>query len=289
MGTGAAYSLLAGTEQAHAFWNPFAKVPYGAELRNDVVALLESSEPPLGPEFVRLAWHSSGTYTKGEQGGNHGTMDKVPEKDDPANAGLGKARGALAPLVAKHSISKADLWVLASLIAIDEMGGPKIPFHYGRQDGNKCPPTGRLPDAAQGSDHIRSVFYRMGFNDQEIVALIGAHALGRCNKDRSGYEGPWTNDPYGFSNSFFTELTEKTWQIKPSSRGTPNEQFEDAETKKLMMLPADMALLSDPKFRVYVDKYAADNDKFFDDFSAAYTKLMNLGWEGQLSGPTTDY
>lgn len=32
----------------------------------------------------------------------------------------------------------------------------------------------------------------MGFNDREIVALLGAHALGRCHEDRSGYWGPWT-------------------------------------------------------------------------------------------------
>ena len=40
--------------------------------------------------------------------------------------------------------------------------------------------------------HIRDIFYRMGFNDREIVALIGAHTLGRCHADRSGYVGPWT-------------------------------------------------------------------------------------------------
>lgn len=44
----------------------------------------------------------------------------------------------------------------------------------------------------QGSGHVRDIFYRMGFNDQEIVALLGAHTLGRCYTDRSGYEGPWS-------------------------------------------------------------------------------------------------
>ncbi len=49
-------------------------------------------------------------------------------------------------------------------------------------DGTKCPPNGRLPDASQGAQHLRDVFYRMGFNDQEIVALSGAHTLGRCHQ-----------------------------------------------------------------------------------------------------------
>jgi hypothetical protein len=46
-----------------------------------------------------------------------------------------------------------------------------------------------LPDGALGADHIREVFGRMGFSDQEIVALSGAHALGRCHSDRSGFDG----------------------------------------------------------------------------------------------------
>lgn len=46
----------------------------------------------------------------------------------------------------------------------------------------------------------------MGFNDKEIVALSGAHTLGRAHKERSGFEGAWTEDPYLFDNSYFKEL-----------------------------------------------------------------------------------
>lgn len=44
----------------------------------------------------------------------------------------------------------------------------------------------------QGGHHVRDVFYRMGFNDREIVALVGAHTLGRCHTTASGYSGPWS-------------------------------------------------------------------------------------------------
>lgn len=44
------------------------------------------------------------------------------------------------------------------------------------------------------------------FNDQEIVALIGAHALGRCHTDRSGFEGPWTFSPTTMTNEFYKLL-----------------------------------------------------------------------------------
>lgn len=74
------------------------------------------------------------------------------------------------------------------------MGGPKIDFTPGRIDyksEKQCPPNGRLPDAKQGAEHIRDVFYRMGFSDREITVLVGGgHAVGRCHTDRSGFEGP---------------------------------------------------------------------------------------------------
>lgn len=76
------------------------------------------------------------------------------------------------------------------------MGGPKIEFTPGRTDAtseSSCPPNGRLPDATQGAQHIRDVFYRMGFTDREITALNGGgHTIGRCHPDRSGFTGPWT-------------------------------------------------------------------------------------------------
>lgn len=74
-------------------------------------------------------------------------------------------------------------------------GGPKIDMLYGRVDGDEesCGNTDGLPagdapfptgDGPGG--HLRAVFYRMGFDDQEIVALSGAHTLGRAFSNRSG-------------------------------------------------------------------------------------------------------
>lgn len=139
------------------------------------------------------------------------------EGGDPANAGLQHARVFLEPVKEKHpwityseSVSSPtlhvhltlthilSLWTLAGVVAIEAMGGPKIPWKPGRTDfvdDSKCPPPGRLPDGALASDHIRQVFQKqMGFNDQETVALIGAHNLGRCHSDRSGFDGPWVTE-----------------------------------------------------------------------------------------------
>ena len=66
--------------------------------------------------------------------------------------------------------------------AVEEAGGPMIPWRAGRSDaddGSKTVPDGRLPDATQGAAHLRAIFYRMGFNDKDIVALSGAHSMGK--------------------------------------------------------------------------------------------------------------
>lgn len=110
-----------------------------------------------------------------------------PEAAHGGNAGLHIARQLLEPIKAKYpGLSYADLYALAGTVAIEALGGPKCAFRPGRIDfeESKFTPTpdGRLPDASQGADHVRAIFYRMGFSDQEIVALCGAHALGRCHK-----------------------------------------------------------------------------------------------------------
>ncbi|KAI8326368.1 heme peroxidase [Martensiomyces pterosporus] len=249
----------------------------------DIADLLEDEDyddGSYGPVFVRLAWHASGTFDKKTStgGSSGGTIRFHPEASHGANAGLDVARDRLEPLKKKYpSISYGDLYTLAGVVAIQELGGPTIPWRPGRVDNMTaadCTPDGRLPDAAQGADHVRNIFYRMGFNDQEIVALEGAHALGRCHSSRSGFEGPWNASPTVFTNFLFTELLDNTWVPK---KWDGPFQYVDKQTGQFMMLPADIAFKTDPKFRQYVEKYAADQDAFFADFSKAFAKLLELG------------
>jgi catalase (peroxidase I) len=240
----------------------------------------------IGPVLVRLAWHASGTYDKADgSGGSSGAkMRYEPEAKWGANAGLEHARAFLEPIKEKYpDISYADLWTLAGTVAIEEMGGPKLRWTPGRtddKDGKLSPADGRLPDAAQGAKHIRDIFYRMGFNDKEIVALVGAHCLGRCHTDRSGFSGPWTRAPTTFSNLFFVELVENKWEQK---KWNGPKQFADP-SGDLMMLPADLALRDDPEFRKHVDLFAKDEKAFFDAFASAWPKLMELGTGLDKSG-----
>jgi len=227
---------------------------------------------------VRLAWHASGTYDKADRSGgsNGATMRFAPESTDDANAGLNIIRDLVAG-ASTPNLTVADKWIFGGALAVEFTGGPKIPFVACRADhtdGSQCPPNGRLPDASQGAQHLRDVFYRMGFDDKEIVALSGAHTLGRCHRSRSGYDGPWTTNPLRFDNEYFRNLINLEWKTVDING---KSQFADVATGKLMMLPTDMALITDPSFRPHVEAYAKSQELFFHDFSLAFAKLLALG------------
>ena len=166
------------------------------------------NEKNCGPVFVRLAWHDAGTYDKdvGETwpaaGGAVGSIRYDPEITHGANAGLASAISLLEPVKeAFPDVSYADIFQMASARAIELAGGPKIDMLYGRVDAagpKDCSPEGNLPDAEAGDNgkyggdggtkstedttpfgHLRKVFYRMGFDDEGIVALSGAHTFGK--------------------------------------------------------------------------------------------------------------
>lgn len=250
----------------------------------------------FGPVLVRLAWHLSGTYAQATSGCPHqsggsygGTIRLEKEAKDPANNGLQNARWFLEDIKKKYPwISYGDLYTLSGVVAIQEMGGPKIGWRHGRKDqGEEAAQTSRLPDASRDADYVRHLFARMGFNDREVVSLIGAHALGSCHvlappmpgSDKStgpgsGFTGRWTASPNFFTNEFYRLLLEDKWNIKDWSGP---RQYENKDG--LMMLPTDMALIADEKYKKIVQHYAADQDAYFKDFAKDFKKLLELGIE----------
>lgn len=281
-----------------------------AKIKTELEALMDDESAPnpsvdnaggslggggyVAPMLVRLCWHSCGSYGKsaGDGGSDGGTIRFAPEINHGGNAGLKHAIGVLAPIKENHpGASWADLIVLAGVVAISAMGGPDCGFTPGRTDApapntpakkdKRFTPDDRLPDAALGAQHLRDVFYRMGFDDKEIVALSGAHAVGRCHTDRSGFWGPWTYAENALSNDYYKFLLDKKWTVKKTHEGKPwtgPTQYE-ADGGALMMLPTDMVLISDPSFKKYVQLYAKDEDTFFADFALAFRKLTELGFK----------
>lgn len=207
-------------------------------------------------------------------------------------AGLQAAVDLIEPIKQKYpDVSYADLYQMASAVAVEVAGGPKLAMRYGRKDVNDpadCAKEGNLPSAghpfpdksATPGEHLRHVFHRMGFNDQEIVALSGAHTLGRSRPDRSGWgkaetkytkDGPgkpggqsWTVDWLVFNNAYFKDIKA--------------QKDED-----LLVLPTDAAVFEDAGFRPFAEKYADDEAAFFADYAAAHVKLSELGvaWDGE--------
>lgn len=238
--------------------------------RRDLHRSLVQNNNNAAPILLRLAFHDAGNYNATtKQGGANGSVRFTQELNRPANKGMENAVKFCEPIKRRHpDITYADLYQLAGIVAVEVTGGPAIEFVPGRTDTD-VPDDDGIPNPRGGADHLRTVFYRMGLNDKDIVALSGAHALGGAHKDRSGFDGNFTRNPLKFDNSYFVELL----------RG---------DTPGLVKFPTDKALISDPRFRPFVELYARDQNAFFRDYAESHQKMSELGFNYPESNISED-
>ena len=122
----------------------FKKLDYAA-LKKDLLQLMTDSQDwwpadfgHYGPQFIRMAWHSAGTYRSGDGrgGGGRGQQRFAPLNSWPDNVNIDKSRRLLWPIKQKYgqAISWADLFILTGNVALESMGFRTFGFGAGRED-----------------------------------------------------------------------------------------------------------------------------------------------------------
>jgi len=290
---------------------------FRSKLRDKLVKL------NCSPIMLRLAWSDCASFDKSirqwpECGGATGSIRFDREVKCPANSGLIKAIDLLQQVKQEFkTVSWADAIQMAGALAVEVTGGPVVEMRYGRMDAPEvsgqsgaskqkaasaakrqhAPLSLRLPSAvspfpdnAPSADvHIRNTFYRMGFSNKDIVALCGAHTIGRAFKDRSGV-CPFTSGDQGAT--IYTRPTSIAKGDGVSGIGMPGGcswtknwlQFDnsyflhtDEADANLLWLPTDKALKECPEFKPHFIKYAKDEKAFFSDYASAHKRMSENG------------
>eukprot|EP01031_Cornospumella_fuschlensis_P033277 gene33277-40260_t len=284
----------------------------------DLVNMMERSH--CQPILLRLAFADAATYdyTISEwpkSGGVNGSIAKCEAlMNETFNAGLAKAIAILAPFKKKYStISWADLIQMAGAAAVHSTGGPLIRLAYGRRDIDDQHPDlwedlsnngVYLPKPyppyplgePMASAHLRILFNRMGLHGKEVVALMGAHTIGRAFQDRSGVCPFYSGEQGATTYTKVTSSAHGSLDMKKKDKGvgmaggcswTKNwlqfdnsyfkRPFEDVDNKELLWLPTDEALMQYPLFREHLLRYSKDQQAFFEDYAAAHKKMSELG------------
>jgi len=250
-----------------------------AEAIKEILVQPDYPDGHIGPLIIRLVFNSCATFDLGDGSGgiNGATMRFKEENECKFNKGLEVAFAYLEPIKAEFPwISYSDLWVLASYVALEDLGGPQIEFQGGRVDATEPTvwvATERLFKTDWGPTGMRKVFHRMGFNDREIVVLMHGHTLGKAHLEYSGYCGQWTSDPLNFDVEYSKELFYNEWALY---RQYGTKQFIDL-TQTRMMLSTDYCMTIDATFRRWLEHYAENEEKLRRDFGIAWKKATEQG------------
>ena len=243
--------------------------------------------------MLRLAFHDAVRRADGQTRGADGSIQyEIP---DAENVRLGRPL-ALVMAMKPDALSVADAVVVAGAAAVEASGGPRIAIGLGRLDASAAAPATlerpiqqpgdeardvvkrTLPEPGLSTVGLRRYFRRVGLSDQELVALMGAHTLGRHNTllnmtkaclrnltreclETAPVRAPFeARTPDAFDNSYYSLLL--AWDDRSLERGEAN------------FIPTDVALVLDASFRRHVVAFARSEPLFRTTFARAYAKLV---------------
>ena len=262
------------------------------QLRQAVFAAVAADATVAGA-LLRLAFHDAVRRADGQTRGADGSIQyEIP---DAENVRLGRPL-ALVMAMKPAGLSVADAVAVAGAAAVEASGGPRIAIGLGRLDASAAAPAtlGRpiarpgdeardvvkrtLPEPGLSTVGLRRYFRRVGLSDQELVALMGAHTLGRHNTllnmtkaclrnltreclENAPVRAPFeSRTPDAFDNSYYALLL--AWDDRSLERGEAN------------FIPTDVALVLDASFRRHVVAFARSEPLFRATFARAYAKLV---------------
>ena len=250
-----------------------------------------------GGLFIRLAWHSAGTYRITD--GRADVWEPEELYWGPEGAWLGDERYSGERQLA------------------EPLGAVQMGLIYVNPEG-----PGGNPDPLASARDIRETFFRMAMNDEETVALIaGGHTFGKthgagdaalvgADPEASDIEaqglgwhskygtgmgadaiggGPevtWTQTPTKWSNHFFDNLFKYEWELTKSPAGVKQwvaknapadipDAFDPSKKKLPTMLTSDLALRFDPIYEKISRRFYEHPDQFADAFARAWFKLTH--------------
>ncbi len=262
------------------------------------------------PELVRTAWASAASYRQTDmRGGANGARIRLaPQKDWAVNQPEELAR-VLATLEEVQEdfnddngdtpVSLADLIVLGGAAAIEKAAADaghdiQVPFVAGRTDA-----TAEMTDAdsfawlepkADGFRNYLSADYPrppavglveraalLGLTVPEMTALVGGLRVLGANADGSAH-GVFTDSPQQLSNDFFVNLVDMStvWRKSDEAEGIYVGSDRQSGDTKWTATPVDLIFGSNSELRAISEFYSTNEaeDKFVEDFVAAWTKVM---------------
>ena len=267
----------------------------------NVKAKIAASGLSIG-ELVSTAWDSARTFRGSDmRGGANGARIRLaPQKDWEGNepARLARVLSVLEPIAAEAGASIADVIVLAGNVGIEKAAEAagfdiSVPFAPGRgdasdemTDADSFAPLEPIHDGYRNwlkKDYIVSPeelmldrTQLMGLTGPEMTVLVGGMRMLDTNHGGTKH-GVFTDRPGALTNDFFVNLTDMANTWVPVGDGTYEIRDRKSGALKWTATRIDLVFGSNAILRAYSEVYAQDDaqEKFLQDFVAAWTKVMN--------------